>query len=183
MNREAALNPAETRERATALGEAEFDAFYRRTARPLWAFLLRMVGDPAAADDLAQKTFLQFLRTTLDSDEEPRLRGLVYRIATHLAVDHLRKVKREREGWLGLFGSDRSRERSELRHDFGRALLELKPRERALLWLAHVEGFDHREIASMLEVEEGSVRVLLFRARRKLELVLRKMGLGPEVVS
>lgn len=183
MVREVALNPAGARDRTVTLGEGEFDAFYRRTARPLWAYLQRMVGDPAAADDLAQKAFLQFLRTPLDSVEESRLRGLVYRTATHLAIDHLRRVKREREGWLGFLRTDRASEASELRQDFGRAFLRLKPRERALLWLAHVEGFDHREIASMVGVEEASVRVLLFRARRKLEELLRSLGLGPEVVT
>jgi RNA polymerase sigma-70 factor (ECF subfamily) len=58
-----------------------------------------------------------------------------------------------------------------------RCLRELKPRERALLWLAHVEGADHREIAAVLGVAEPSVRVLLFRARRRLAAVLEKRGL------
>lgn len=44
--------------------------------------------------------------------------------------------------------------------------------ERALLWLAYVEGCRHEEIADMLEVKAGSVRVLLFRARRTLTRLL-----------
>lgn len=49
---------------------------------------------------------------------------------------------------------------------------KLKTRERALLWLAYVEGHQHAEIAEMLGLKSLSVRVLLFRARRKLAALL-----------
>ena len=48
-----------------------------------------------------------------------------------------------------------------------------------MLWLAHVEGTGHREIAAVLGVKAASVPVLLFRARRKLAGLLRKKGYGP----
>ena len=54
------------------------------------------------------------------------------------------------------------------------AFEQLKPRERQLLWLAHVEGFDHREIARLTGLRAASIRVLLFRARRELASVLRE---------
>ena len=50
----------------------------------------------------------------------------------------------------------------------------LKMREQTLLWMAYVEGFDHREIAAALQLKEKSVRVLLFRARKKLAGLLGK---------
>jgi RNA polymerase sigma-70 factor (ECF subfamily) len=45
------------------------------------------------------------------------------------------------------------------------------------LWLAYFEGFDHGEIAAALGLREKSVRVLLFRARRKLALILKRRNL------
>jgi RNA polymerase sigma-70 factor (ECF subfamily) len=51
--------------------------------------------------------------------------------------------------------------------------------ERSLLWLAHVEGLSHAEVAAALDVKPGSVRVLLFRARRALAGRLRDRGLEP----
>jgi RNA polymerase sigma-70 factor (ECF subfamily) len=48
----------------------------------------------------------------------------------------------------------------------------LKPRERAMLWLAYAEGASHREIAEVLGLGEGSMKTLLFRARRKLAMLL-----------
>ena len=59
----------------------------------------------------------------------------------------------------------------------------IAPRERALLWLAYGEGRPHREIAGILDVAELSVRVLLFRARRKLAKILEERGLGPEAFA
>jgi RNA polymerase sigma-70 factor (ECF subfamily) len=55
-----------------------------------------------------------------------------------------------------------------------RALGELAPRERALVWLAYVEGASHAEIAAALGLSALSVRVLLFRARGKLARILRQ---------
>ena len=57
---------------------------------------------------------------------------------------------------------------------------ELKPQQQSLLWLAYVEGFNHREIAESLGLKEGSVRVVLSRARGKLSAVLREKGLVPK---
>jgi RNA polymerase sigma-70 factor (ECF subfamily) len=49
----------------------------------------------------------------------------------------------------------------------------MRPRDRQLLWLAHAEGYSHREIAEVTGLAAGSVRLLLFRARRKMARVLR----------
>ncbi|HSN68116.1 MAG TPA: sigma-70 family RNA polymerase sigma factor [Thermoanaerobaculia bacterium] len=177
-----AVSPATHAVEASSFSESEFEAFYRRAARPLWAYLQRMMGDAAAADDLSQKAFIQLLRTPLLSHDEAALRGLLYRTATNMAIDEIRRRKREREGWLGFFGSAPREDAVEIRHDVGRAFGKLKPKERALLWLAHVEGFDHRELAQVVGVEPGSVRVLLVRARKRLGAELSAMGLGPEVL-
>ena len=69
----------------------------------------------------------------------------------------------------------------ELSPDLKKVFRTLKGRQKALLWLAYVEGLGHREIADILGLREQSVRVLLFRARRKLADLLTKRGLGPEV--
>lgn len=70
-----------------------------------------------------------------------------------------------------------------LRRDLGRFLAKLRPQDRQLLWLAHVEGASHREIAEVLGVQEASVRVLVFRARKRLAEMLEAHDLGPEVLT
>ncbi len=58
------------------------------------------------------------------------------------------------------------------RIDLERALRTLRPKERELLYLAHVEALDHRAIAELVGARPASVRVLLFRARRRLAAAL-----------
>jgi len=51
-------------------------------------------------------------------------------------------------------------------------MARLKPRERAMLWLAYAEGASHREIAAILGLRPASLKLLLFRARRRLAVLL-----------
>ena len=60
------------------------------------------------------------------------------------------------------------------RVDLGRAMTHLKPRERDLLWLAYAQGSSHQEIADALGLKRASIKLLLFRARRRLAALLRE---------
>jgi len=168
------------------MDEARFEAFYRRTAGSLWAYVYRLTGDAATADDLLQKTFFRVLRTNPAVTDDEHLRRYVFRTATNLAFDHFRETKRARSfAALPPDTGQRQDERADrgaLRHDMMRVFAELKPRERVLLWLAHVEGNDHEEIGAALGIKSRSVRVLLFRARKRLAEMLQKKGIGPEVM-
>ena len=109
------------------------------------------------------------------------MRRYIYKTATNLAFDHFRETKRDR-AYVAASPRNESRpEAAELRHDMMRVFAELKPQERALLWLAHVEESNHDEIADALGLRSKSVRVLLFRARKRLGELLAKKGLVPEV--
>ena len=54
------------------------------------------------------------------------------------------------------------------------ALARMRPRDRQLLWLAHAENYSHREIAQMTGLATTSIRLLLFRARRKIARILQQ---------
>ena len=54
------------------------------------------------------------------------------------------------------------------------ALAKLRPRDRQLLWLAHAENYSHSEIAQITGLATPSIRLLLFRARRKIARILRQ---------
>lgn len=163
------------------MDEAAFQRMYREVAPGLRAYIRRAAGDAALADDILQDTFYKFLRANLPAMEPFHRKAYLYRIASSLLSDHWRRLKRERrwsmERWLG---RDRA-ERAAHSDDTMDAFQQLKPPERSLLWLAYVEGFTHREIAEVMELQEKSIRVLLFRARQKLADVLRKQGYGPGV--
>jgi RNA polymerase sigma-70 factor (ECF subfamily) len=153
------------------LSREAFRAFYHRTNRFLWAYLLRVSGRPDVADDLLQESYCRFLAAKLPEMSAAESRSYLFRIATNL----LRDGWRSREVSGAFDASAPSHEADpEMRTDVRRALDRLKPRERQLLWLAHVEGFDHREISRLTGLKVASIRVLLFRARRKLAGALRQ---------
>ncbi|HEX9150152.1 MAG TPA: sigma-70 family RNA polymerase sigma factor [Thermoanaerobaculia bacterium] len=172
---------------ATPVTQAEFEDFYAETSRPFWGYLRRICGDRALADDLAQEAYLRFCRARVPESRSD-WKAYLYRIGTNLAADWWRHTgRRESSGFENASAPSPSEGRDEeadaiRRHELDRAFSSLKPRERALLWLAYVEGLDHREIAKALTLSRASVRVLLFRARRKLAERLERKGIGPEVL-
>lgn len=168
--------------RPAQMDEARFELFYRRVAGSLWSYLFRMSGDAATADDLLQKAFLRFLRANPVLASEEHMRRWIFRTATNLALDHFRETKRERtRGAEPPPSAPVAEGRELLRHDMMKTFSELKPRERALLWLAHVEEADHEDIGEALGLKAKSVKVLLFRARKRLGELLTRRGLAPEV--
>jgi len=129
------------------------------------------------ADDIVQDAFCRLLRADVEGLNDEELRRYVFRIAGNLMTDRWRKAERE-VSWL-------DRLRGEPQFDPGDApddavtqeFNELKPRDRALLWLAYVEEHNHQEIASALGIGRGSVKVLLSRARARLRKLLVTKGL------
>ena len=165
---------------AFVMDEESFRAFYDRTARPLWGYLSRLTGDPQQADDLLQDSFYRFLRAGSSYDSEAHRRNALFRIATNLAHDAHRR-RRVRPLFVShddtqVSAPNEHGRRVEQATDLTRAMGHLKPRERALLWLAYAEGSSHKEIAATLGVKMGSVKLLLFRARRRLAGVLGPAG-------
>jgi len=158
------------------MDEAVFRAFYERTARPLWAYLARITGKPDLADDLLQETYYPFLRAGTNYESDAHRRNSLFRIATNLAHDSRRRGIRTRLVAIAdeeLVGASDVAAETERRADLARALARLRPRERAMLWLAYAQGSTHRDIASIVGVKAASVRLLLFRARHKLAELIR----------
>jgi RNA polymerase sigma-70 factor, ECF subfamily len=159
------------------MDEDAFRAFYERTARGVWAYLARITADPQLADDLLQETYYRFLRAAAAHDSEAHRRNSLYRIATNLARDSRRRrlthpFESAKETNIERLSTHDHGAAAEKRADFARAMSLLKPREREMLWLAYAEGASHQEIASVLGLRPGSMKLLLFRARRRLAALL-----------
>jgi RNA polymerase sigma-70 factor (ECF subfamily) len=164
---------------AFSMDEDAFRVFYERTARPVWAYLSRMTGDARLADDLLQETYYRFLRAGGAHENEAHRRNYLFRIATNLVHDQRRKPRADRvEMTDGIDAIDTRidlnvAERTARRLDLARAMDRLKPRERDMLWLAYANGSSHQEIADALGLKRASIKLLLFRARRRLANLLR----------
>jgi RNA polymerase sigma-70 factor (ECF subfamily) len=165
---------------AAHMDNSAFAAFYERSARPLWAYLVRASSDAALADDLMQESYVRFLcaerAPSLNNDGEVAARLYLFRIATNLLHDHWRRPRSTSIDELPeeLFSADSNSAQFEAQTLLGPALGRMKPRERQLLWLAHAEGYSHREIAQVTGLATPSIRLLLFRARRRLARILRE---------
>src|SRR5437868_14178084 len=124
---------------ATRMDEESFRAFYDRTARPVWAYLVRITGDSQLADDLLQETYYRFYRAGSTYESESHRRNSLFRIATNLARDHGR---RQRRGTDVPLPEDLAlpTHTSETRTDLAKALARLKPLQREILWLAYAPG-------------------------------------------
>lgn len=154
------------------LDEEAFRGFYDRTARTLRAYLARITGDAVLADDLLQESYYRLLRARGPYEGEAHRRNALFRIATNLVHDARRRARKAPllteadDATLAASGSPQASADSAT--DLHRAMSHLKPRERQLLWLAYAQGSSHREIAHCLGLRTGSVKLLLFRARRRL---------------
>lgn len=165
------------------MDEDAFRLFYDRTARPVWAYLARITGDRQLADDLLQESYFRFLRSRAVLEDEAHRRNYLFRIATNLAHDARRRapmVTTPVDDGPGDFAHEHADPQSHdatgqavRRLDLSRAMRRLKPRERSLLWLAYAQGSSHVEIARTLGLKTGSIKPLLFRARRRLSALLQ----------
>jgi RNA polymerase sigma-70 factor (ECF subfamily) len=153
-----------------------FAGFYQRSAPALRAYLVRVSGNVALADDLMQESYLRFLCASQPEGGEVNYRHYLFRIATNLLRDHWRRPRAasiEDVPEQFLVARD-GMSRIESQATLDPAMAQMRPRERQLLWLAHAEGYSHREISEITGLSAGGIRLLLFRARRKIARLLRK---------
>ena len=163
------------------MSEDEFRAFYERTARPLWSYLSRITGDRQQADDLVQEAFYRFYRAGARHENEAHRRNSLFQIATNLVRDAARRRKGYEEvaldedpevGFVPKSDLPSPEQQTAVRSDVTRAMQQLDAAQRELLWLAYAQGSSHEEIARVLGIRAISVRTLLFRARKRLAVLL-----------
>jgi len=161
-------------ERTFHMTEDAFRAFYDQTARPVWLYLARTTGDRRLADDLLQDAYYRFLRSSVVFDSDDHRRHYLFRIATNLIHDHRRRSRNDAPATddprddAGPGEPVDAAARLAAHIDLSRAMEQLKPRERSMLWLAYAQGWSHEEIAASLGLKASSLKSLLHRARRRL---------------
>jgi RNA polymerase sigma-70 factor (ECF subfamily) len=168
------------------MDEEAFAGFYERTSRPLWAYLARATGDRQLAEDLLQEAYYRLLRSETTFEGEQHRRHYLFRVAVNLVRDAQRR-RRVLPAPAG--DSDQldrhphpcAHEAPEDRAGFAEAMARLRPRDRALLWLAYAQGSSHQEIAASIGVATGSIKPMLSRARHRLATLLgaRRVGRRP----
>ena len=168
--------------RGASLSEAQpmdndaFVGFYQRSAPALWAYLARVSGNPAVADDLMQESYLRFLCASRPEGGEVNHRRYLFGIASNLLRDYWRsqpRTARIEDVPEQLLAAHDSLGHLDFVPMLDAAMARMRPRERQLLWLAHAEEYSHREIGEITGLGAASIRLLLFRARHKMARMLR----------
>lgn len=158
-----------------------FEALFREHQHEVYRWILKIVRDPGAAEDLTIETFWRIYKAHAHYDPERSFQAWARRIATNAAISHL---KRQRGGIIELFdlpaptpsdvAVDRD-QRDRIRAAFHS--LPLKLRIPALLAL--IEERPQREIAEALDISEAAVKARVFRATQLLRNKLIRMGVTP----
>ena len=148
-----------------------FERFYEATAPSILAYIRRHCGDRGAVEDIFQITYMKFLGSRMNATPtDRRARAYLYRIASNAIADHGRKLMRRRRLESALGARPHIGPGASLPEGIAlrRALRKLSKREQQMLWLLYAEGFAHKEVASIMKLNRASIRVLAFRARKKL---------------
>jgi RNA polymerase sigma-70 factor (ECF subfamily) len=156
-----------------------FEQVYRSHAPRLFGLICRLVGR-LDAEDLLQETFLSAHRKLGLFRGEAALGTWLFRLATNICIDHLRsrggRWSQLTDGLDGDVEGTRTSAGPVLgaidRLDLERAVAALPAGARLVFVLHDVEGFEHREIAEMLNVADGTSKSQLHRARVKLRTML-----------
>jgi RNA polymerase sigma-70 factor, ECF subfamily len=158
-----------------------FETLFREHQRGVYRWILRIVRDHAAAEDLTVEAFWRMYRARARFDPSGNCGAWLHRIAVNVALDHLRHAKRQTtlpEDLPAELAPDSAVQR-ETRLAIQRALAQLSPRLRVIVQLGLVEDEPYDEIATALGISPNAVKVRMFRAVRLLRKILLEAGITP----
>jgi RNA polymerase sigma-70 factor (ECF subfamily) len=162
-----------------------FEAIFRQHQRAVYGWILRIVRDPAAAEDLTVECFWRIYQARARFDAGRRFEPWARRIAIHATLDWLRARRPEREltaEFLADLPAARAGDpgvNAEIRRKTADAFMRLPPRLRVAAVLAVVEERPNREVAEALGISVAAVKLRVFRALRLLRKDLERQGITP----
>ena len=157
------------RQEATA-----FEELYRLHAGRVYNLACRLSGNQSDGEDLLQEIFVLVFRKLESFKGEAALGTWIYRLATNHCLDFLRSRDARMRQVTGTLGDEDVKMPSPIRPlradriDLERAIARLPDGYRAAFVLHDVEGFEHREVAALLGIAEGTSKSQVHKARLKL---------------
>ena len=181
-------------------GEAEaFEELVRAHEKTVYNLALRLVGNPQDAEDMAQEAFLKVYRSLPEFRGESKFSVWLYRIVSNVCLDHLRHQGRRPASSLTTEDEDgeeqqwdvpdesqspeRLLEQKLTREAVQRGLETLPEDQRQILLLREIRGMSYEEIGAALDLEPGTVKSRIFRARKKLVAWLLADGNIPDAYA
>ena len=165
-----------------ARGDLEaFEILFRQFQKEVYGWIIRIVRDPRAAEELTVETFWRIYRAHARFDPTRSFGAWARRVATNLALDYFKHVRKEvefPEDWSQGTPSDPAIQQ-EMREIIQRAFSQLPSKLRVAATLALIEERPYEEIAESLDIPVGTVKSRVFRAIRLLRKKLRQLGVEP----
>jgi RNA polymerase sigma-70 factor (ECF subfamily) len=155
-----------------------FESLFRQYQREAYGWVMRIVRDPALAEDLTVEAFWRAHQAHAGFDPENNFRAWLRRIATNLALDHLRRRRPYVDLPEDLAAEQKpdSAVQQQTRVALRKAFAELPPRLRIVAQLGLVEDESYAEIAQALGISAGAAKLRMFRAVRVLRKKLQRLG-------
>ena len=183
-----AWTEAEAIRRAQAGDSAAFDFLYQLHSRRVYALCLRMVNNPADAEDLMQEAFLQLFRKIGTFRGESAFSTWLHRMTVNVVLMRLRKKSLPTDSLEETLDPDA--ESSSPKRDVGapdlrlsgavdrvnleRSIEQLPPGYRTVFVLHDVQGYEHNEIADIMGCSVGNSKSQLHKARTRLRELLQE---------
>jgi RNA polymerase sigma-70 factor (ECF subfamily) len=186
------LSDADIMLRVKSGDQSAFEFLVEKYRRPMVNFMYRMAHNAAAAEDLAQEVFLRVYRSREGYEASAKFTTWLYRIATNLAMNHVRDTRNERpEKTVSLDEPDQdtgltmdvpdaslSAEQTILRRERLAAIRQrvqaLPERQRLAVLMHKYQQMDYKQIGEVLKLSESATKSLLFRAYETLREQLKE---------
>lgn len=175
--------------------EAAFEQLVKRHERLVYSVAYKMLGNEQDAQDASQEAFVKAYLSLQSFAGQSRFSVWLYRLTSNVCIDMLRKREPARQSLSAMdedggeeqldipderFSPETELERRELRRSIDRGLMSLSPEYRQVLILRELGGHSYDEISAALELDKGTVKSRIFRARKKLCAFLAADGNLPD---
>jgi RNA polymerase sigma-70 factor (ECF subfamily) len=154
-----------------------FEALFRQHQKEVYAWIVRIVRDSGIAEDLTVETFWRIYKSRSRFDPDGNFRAWARRIATNVALDHLRHSRRETElpEDLASAGGADPAVRRETRERIKQAFFQLPAKYCLVATLALIEEEPYNKIGEAVGISAALVKVRVFRAVRMLRKKLNSL--------